>query len=211
MGPPLEPPEPVRGEDGVLRIGVVGRWPSVHVDSEDFGNLAHSERLRRLALGYIASARALCLELGENPAKLDWPRASVVCFCCYHAVELFLKACILHRVPTKSLGVHDVSQLQQEYRQHYPFDRYFVIQTPWDMSIADIERAFGAPPGTAAREDFEDKRDQVFRYLSDKAGRSPKATYCFAPGTWIELAERLEGNFDRVWGNIQETYPDHIK
>lgn len=207
MGPPLEPPEPVVGEDGIRRWESVGRWPTVFIESGAFGRLTRSERLHRLALGYVASAKTLCLELGENPETLDWPRASVACFCCYHSAELFLKACILHREPSRSLGTHAVSTLQREYHRLYPFDRYFALRTPWNMALGDIVAAFGAPPGTVLREDWEEKTDQVYRYLSGKAEESPKSTFFFAPGVWLELAERLEEDYRRIWENIQEAYP----
>jgi hypothetical protein len=87
------------------------RWPDVGINSHDFGRLPHYERLRQMALGYARSAKSLCVELGENPDRLDWPRASVVLFCFYQAVELFLKACILYRSPGERLGHHSAPDL----------------------------------------------------------------------------------------------------
>ncbi len=176
------------------------QWPALKVDSREFGALAAHERLRQLALGYLASAKSLCTELGEQPSLLTWPRASVVCFCYRHAVELFLKSCILYRVRDIQKCSHDIASLQKQYRELYPA-RAFHVQTPWSLSLQDIEEAFGGRPDM---EQFEEKQDQVYRYLSDKQGRAPKGLYNFAPGVWLWLIERLHDDIDRIWANIRE-------
>jgi hypothetical protein len=144
------------------------RWPGVAVDSWQFGQLPVDERLNQLALGYLQSAKKLCIGLGEDPSELTWPRAAVVCFCYRHAVELFLKSCILHREPVEKCD-HDISKLQNQYSKLYP-QQEFDFQTPYDISFEDVEELLGGGPDIEA---FERKHDQVYRYLSDKQGRSP--------------------------------------
>jgi hypothetical protein len=83
------------------------RWPGLAVDSKSFGHQSVGNRLRELALGYVQSAKLLSVFLGENPKELSWPRGSVACFCYRHAVELFLKSCILHRSSAIEKCSHD--------------------------------------------------------------------------------------------------------
>ncbi len=157
----------------------------------------------RQSLGYARSAKSLCAELGEHPERLDWPRASVILFCFYHAVELFLKACILYRSPGEKLGHHSVPHLMDRYHDLYPRDKFFAIQNSFGTDVRALAEAF-AGPGAIDIEDFEEKKDQVFRYLSDKEGREPKGLYFFGPGCWLMQVQQFEDDMDRIWGNILE-------
>jgi hypothetical protein len=177
------------------------RWPGIDVDSTEFGRLPVDERLRQLALGYVQSAKILCIGLGENPSELTWPRASVVCFCYRHAVELFLKSCILHRRPIEKCD-HDISKLRKQYLRLYP-DQEFNFNTAYDVSIEDVEN-FLENLGEFDIEEFERKHDQVYRYLSDKQGSSPKSRHVFAPGSWLAMIEDLEHNIIRIWDQIRK-------
>jgi hypothetical protein len=175
------------------------RWPTLCTPSWEFGNLPVDERLRLLALGYIRSAKRLCTALGENPSELTWPMGAVVCFCYRHAAELFLKSCIFHREPVTKCD-HDISKLRKQYFRLYPH-KDFEFQTPYDISFEDIENLCGAEFGI---EDFERKHDQVYRYFSEKQGRSPKGQHFFAPGPWLSMIEHLEYEIERIWDRIRE-------
>ena len=142
----------------------------------------------------------LCNKLGENPSELAWPRAAVVCFCFRHAVELFLKSCILYREPRIVKCSHDIRELKDQYFRLYPH-REFDFQTLYDLNVKDVEELLS---GRAEREDFESKHDQVYRYLSDKQFRSPKGMNNFALGCWLWMIERLEADIERIWDNIRE-------
>jgi hypothetical protein len=179
----------------------VDKWPGLAVDSKAFGQQPVDTRLRELALGYVQSAKLLSTFLGENADELCWPRASVACFCYRHAVELFLKSCILHRRSAIEKCSHDISGLRKEYLRLYP-EPEFYFETPYDISLDDLDELFGVQ--VALVEDFERKQDQVFRYLSDKQGRSPRGLYVFGPGGWVSLCERLESDINRVWAKIRE-------
>jgi hypothetical protein len=177
------------------------RWPGVGVASREFGQLPAAERLRQLAIGYLESGKLLCINLGENPNELTWPRAAVVCFCYRHAVELFVKSCILHREPVEKCD-HNISSLQKQYLRVYP-EPEFHFQTPfdfWDI-VEDLEEQFGRP--VIDIEDFERKEDQVYRYYSDKQGRSPKGWHMFGPGAWFSMIERLECDMKRIWERVR--------
>jgi hypothetical protein len=175
------------------------RWPGVGVGSTGFGQLPVAERLHQLAIGYLESGKLLCAHLGENPAELTWPRGAVVCFCYRHAIELFVKACILHREPIGKCD-HNISNLRKQYFKLYP-DPKFAFQTPYDISADDLEELFGCP--VLDIEEFEKKEDQVYRYFSDKQGRSPKGGHMFGPGAWLSMLDQLERDIDRIWEQIR--------
>jgi hypothetical protein len=179
----------------------VDRWPGVSVSSEDFLQKPVDKRFHELALGYLQSAKTLCILLGENPDELSWPRACVITYCYLLSVELFLKSCILHRISTIDQCSHNISKLRKQYYGLYPQPE-FQFQTPYDFSLDDLDELFGMQ--VALVEEFERKPDQLFRYMSDKKGRSPKGRYFFAPGTYFILCERLEKDISRIWGRIRE-------
>ena len=177
----------------------VHRFPGVGVESWEFGQLAAAERLRQLAIAYLESGRLLCVQLGEHPDELTWPRGAVVCFCYRHAVELFVKSCILHREPVEKCD-HNISSLRRQYLRLYPGEEFY-FRTLYDISLQDVEELFGR--GCVEIEEFERKEDQVYRYFSDKQGRSPKAHHMFGPGTWLSMLDQLEIDINRIWDRIR--------
>ena len=179
------------------------KWPGVMINSSEFGKLPVHDRFRQLASGYLSSAKSLCTELGENPALLTWPRALVVCCCFRHAVELFLKSCILYRILEIQKCSHDIASLKKQYFDLYPGPAFF-FQLPvwWSRSWEDLEHL---GMGRGDLQDFERSYDQVCRYFADKQGRSPKGLYNFPPGAWLWMIEQFEKDIDRIWANIQES------
>jgi hypothetical protein len=148
-----------------------------------------------MSTGYLKSAQALCFDLGEHPEHLDWPRASVAYFCVYHAVELFLKACILLREPKEKLH-HNVGKLQDRYCEIYAEIKDTAhIETPWDLNLE----------GWVEVEEWEHHTDQVYRYMSGKNATSPRSIHSFSPGMCLSLCERLEGEMEVVWKAVRET------
>ncbi len=177
----------------------VHRYPGIGVKSREFGQLSADERLLQLAIAYLESGKLLCGHLGENPDELSFPRGAVVSFCYRHAVELFVKSCILHREPFDKCD-HNISSLRRQYLRLYP-GKEFYFRTVYDISLQDVEELFGR--GAVNIEEFERKEDQVYRYFSDKQGRSPKALHIFAPGTWLSMLDQLEIDIDRIWDRIR--------
>lgn len=180
------------------------KWSGEIANSRPLGKMHKAERHHQLALGYLQSARILCIRLGENPSELNWPRASVVRFCYRHAVELFLKACILHRTLLSKCN-HDISDLKNQYHKLYPQPECN-FKTPYDTSLAEIEKSVGHYLGEKDKkldiEDFERHPDQVYRYLSGRNEQSPKGLYSFSPGPWLSMIERLEHDINRIWNYI---------
>jgi hypothetical protein len=201
--PRLVPEDTVDRSDGVGRCpecvsaGRTVSWPGVRVDPSEFQSLPAHDRLLKLSHGYLKSAISLCHELGAQPERLDWPRASVVYFCIHHAAELFLKACILRRAPPGEKLHHDISRLQDRYCELYPdIKNTFHIETPWDVGLERAEKAFGADLNI---EDFEYGPDQVYRYMTGKDLATARGINSFAPGTCLLICRRLESDFERVW------------
>ncbi len=174
----IVPREHVDVTSGVARCpecvlcGETIKWPGIRVESEPFGRNAVPERLHQMSIGYLKSAQALCCDLGEHPEHLDWPRASVAYFCVYHAVELFLKGCILLRAPSGEKLHHSVSKLQDRYCELYPeIKDEFHIETPWDIDFETMSLALDVEVNV---EKFEHNTDQVYRYMTGKSGQSPR-------------------------------------
>lgn len=185
-----------------VRSGKILKWPGVLVESEPFGNTDAPERFRQMSIGYLNSAQALCYDLGENPEKLDWPRASVTYFCIYHSIELFLKGCILLRAPSGEKLHHSVSKLQDRYCDLYPeIKESFHIETPWDISLKYMSEALVVDINV---EDYEHNTDQVYRYMSGKNMESPRSIHVFSPGGCLLLCERLETEMGRVWAAVRQ-------
>jgi hypothetical protein len=177
----------------------VHRYPGVGVESWEFGQLRVAERLRQLAIAYLESGRQLCIHLGEHPSELNWPRGAVVCFCYRHAVELFVKSCIVHRESLEKCD-HNINSLRKQYLRLYP-GQEFSFRSLYDISLQDVEEMFGR--GCVNIEEFERKEDQVYRYFSDKQGRSPKGNHMFGPGTWLSMLDQLEIDINRIWDRIR--------
>ena len=196
---PIE--EPLEGGGIRIRMPYEIPWPTVGLDSEEFGHIPFHERFRQLAIGYLASAKSLTVELGENPDRLNWPRASAACFCFYHAVELFVKACILIRSPTDKVAHHDVTELKIRYHELYPHDKFFAFPCPWDWRVKDVEQAFGVE---ASGYYFDGKDDQLYRYMADKLGKPPIGITIYYPGNWLRMMERFEEDMERIWENVLE-------
>lgn len=82
----------------------------------------------------------------------------------------------------------------------YPGEEFY-FHTLYDISIEDLEELFGRP--VVDIEDFERKPDQVYRYFSDKQGRSPKGQHMFGPGAWLSMLDQLECDIKRIWDRIR--------
>jgi len=187
-----------RAGDVVFSRGL-HRWPALIVDSSSLADQPPAQRLRSLSEGYLWSARTLCIALAEARDVLVWSRASVVRFSYLHAVELFLKACILQVGGNIADLGHEISKLQRRYTELLPGTEYR-LETPHDLSLSDIEQATGV---RVAVEPVERHADQLFRYFGDRRGRAPRGRYFFAPGSTLALIERLEADTTRIWNAIQ--------
>lgn len=167
------------------------------VDNYAFRSMAAHERLHRLSIGYLNSAVCLCQDLNKHPDVLDWPRASVVYFCLHHAIELFLKACILVRSPGEKFTHHNIDKLQDRYCELYPdLKNEFHIESPWDVGLDRASELFQV---VLDIHNFEYKTDQVYRYMTGKNGESTKSIHVFSPETGLLMTERFQNDFARIW------------
>jgi len=151
------------------------------VRSDKFSQLPYADRLRELAYGYLESGKVLCVNLGENPNDLSFPRALVVCLCCRHATELFYKSCILYRGEIEDCN-HDIGNLKRQFKRLYP-EPEFEVRTFYDMAFSKHE-------------------DQILRYFADKNGQVPAVSYEFTPASWLATLECLELTMNRTYAQI---------
>lgn len=169
------------------------RWPESHANSIEFAELPPAERLYQLAEAYVQSARILCERLGENSDEVTWPRASVIYFCYRHAVELFLKSCILHKNPLDACD-HDIGRLRKQYATIYPESR-MDFETPYDVGFNELEEILGVPLGLSG---IEKSHDQIYRYFGDRHGAAPRSQHYFSAGSCMSMIERLEADMNRI-------------
>jgi HEPN domain-containing protein len=170
------------------------RWPLRGVVTEEFAALPEDERMYQMALGNIQSAKSLCIELGEHPERLSWPRGSVVYYLSHLAVELFLKACLLRK--GRRFATHEISELQDAFAEVFPGRKG--IQTMWDINIVELAE-LGPEPGDRR---IRAREDEKFRYFADRQGNPPRGEGSFAPAVLIPAIERLEKDFVDVWGSL---------
>jgi len=169
--------------DDCVTTGRQLRWPLTGVDSSAFSTMPNVQRLHEMAVAYLESARVLCEALGGS-TTITWSRASVVLSTSSHAVELFLKACILTASPNEPVGHHDNQRLVQRFDELFP-----TLDPPdpvWDARMSDIPT------------------DQLFRYGADKTGASLDGgdTLTFSPPIWIKWIEHTELLFRQIWSAI---------
>jgi len=152
-----------------------------------------------MAVAYLESSKVLCIALGDSTAPMTWPRASVVYFTSCHAVELFLKACIVKDVPTEKLH-HDIERLQFRFRELHPTIK--PLYTEWDERIGSMLKGLGMPRDAVLMKDVEDMPDQLYRYSAGLSGDIPLGVETFSPGVWIQWIERAEADLARIWSAI---------
>jgi hypothetical protein len=144
---------------------------------------------------YLDSASRLCRVLSRSTRKRSYPRGAVVMFLAYHAVELFLKAAILHKYPKEGLH-HNVDQLHKRYRILYPGKRY-EFNIPFKMECLGFE-----PSQIAAKKRSMPTQDKVNRYPSNKKGEAWAGVFGFEPESFQSLIVRLRSDFARLKSEI---------
>ncbi|MGH9889666.1 MAG: hypothetical protein ACREBE_29320 [bacterium] len=169
--------------DECVSTGLQLRWPLTGVDSSAFSAMPNVQRMHDMAVAFLESARVLCEALGGS-TTISWPRASVVLSTSSHAVELFLKACILTVSPNDNVGHHNSARLVQRFDELFP-----TLDPPdpvWDPQMGDIPT------------------DQLFRYGADRTGVSLEGgdTLMFSPPIWIKWIEDHELLFRQIWSAI---------
>ncbi|MEW5740441.1 MAG: hypothetical protein AB1938_16045 [Myxococcota bacterium] len=174
------------------------RWPLRGVVSEDFAALREHDRLHQMALGNLQSSKSLCIELGENPDRISWPRGAVVYYLTHFAVELFLKACLL-RGGRRFDRTHEISELQDAFDEAFP--NHEGVHTMWDINVVEL-----AILGPVPDRRIPAREDQFLRYFDDDAGT--RGEWSFAPAVFISEIEGLEEQFARVWKELPAAVPN---
>lgn len=160
---------------------MVGNWEIVQRPiPEQF--LAFSE-------AYLDSAYRLCKVLKISTRKRTYPRGAVVQFLTFHAVELFLKAAILHKCPNEGLH-HDVVHLTNRYKALYP-GKKFNFDVPFKAaSYIGFEPSEIKP--------IKMPQDQLNRYPINKDFEVWEGAIGFKPESFLIVIERLQYDIDNI-------------
>jgi hypothetical protein len=170
-----------------MNFRMVGDW--------QIGNLPMPFQFMAFAEAYLDSAARLCKLLCRSARKCSYPRGAVVLFLTYHAVELFLKAAILHKYPAEVLH-HNIEQLHNRYQTFYPEKRY-KFDVPFKTEHLGFE-----PSEIAEKKRSTPPKDQINRYPSNKKGEAWSGVFGFEPDLFLSLIDRLQGDFARLKGEI---------
>ena len=79
------------------------------------------EQLFAFSYSYLEASKTLCIEAIRHAEERDWSRGAVVLLNAAHAVELFLKAVLVRKVPDFDIWKygHDIHALATEYDKLY--------------------------------------------------------------------------------------------
>jgi hypothetical protein len=136
-----------------MKNRMVGSW--------QIDNLPIPFQFMAFADAYLDSASRLCKVLSRSTRKRSYPRGAVVLFLAYHAVELFLKAAIVHKYPKEGLH-HNVEQLYNRYRALYPGRRY-EFDLPFKTEYPGFEPESFQSLIARLQGDFARLRSEIFR------------------------------------------------
>lgn len=144
------------------------------------------------AIAYLDSAQRLCTVLAHSHKKASFERGAVVLYLAAHAVELFLKGAILRKSPKERFS-HDLEHLHSRYETLYP-GKHYHLEIPFKSNY---------PPGISSVEKSNMKAlspptDQLYRYPSDKEGKSWFGVYSFEAGSFQEELNALRQKFDSL-------------
>jgi hypothetical protein len=165
------------------------------IGSWEIDNLPMPIQFVAFADAYLDSAARLRKVLSRSTRKRSYPRGAVVLFLTYHAVELFLKAAILHKYPAEGLH-HNVEHLHNRYRILYPGKRY-ELDIPFTTECLGFE-----PSHIAEKKRMMPTQDKINRYPSNKKGESWDGIFGFEPDSFQLIIARLQNDFARLKSEI---------
>jgi len=149
---------------------------------------------------YLDAAARLCKILKRSSRKSTYPRAAVIEFLIFHAVELFLKAAILQKKPNESLH-HKIEHYEKRYRNLYTRKKY-AIDIPFKTEYLGFKPAQIAARKASIMPTF----DQINRYPADKKGKKWSGIYAIDPSAVLMLIDNLQADFRRLQVEI---FPDY--
>lgn len=152
--------------------------------------LTKQERWLSLARAYLDASSELCERVASGSWAGSYSRGQPIVWLAVHATELFLKACLEPKVPTKTLTTHSFAKLLALFDEQYP-----------GVGIAIPFGYYDAPPGTeeaALTEENDAVLSELFRYPSAKSGALWPGTRAFLPQQFNSELTALQAEFQRV-------------
>ena len=150
---------------------------------------------------YLQSADVLTTAICSDTEVVNYAHGAVVMSLTFHAVELFLKAAILQKVPTELFRGHDLDDLYRRYSNLYP-KKEMQFQIPFKREMPDTS----ALESQMAKELLEYitqhnklmPEDQLHRYPINLAGEAWKASLGFEPYSFSEMLRNLRSELDAI-------------
>jgi hypothetical protein len=147
-------------------------------------------------------------ETAEGGSPEPFPSAAILSLT-FHSCELFLKAAILHKVPTEQFSGssdHNLEHLSKRYANLYPgktwaldlpFRRHEPALDDLDPRVAEELKTFIRERGKAMPE------DQLHRYPTDIQGQPWDGLFGFEPNSFRRDIARIKSDFERLKSEIQ--------
>lgn len=171
-------------------------WQMI-TDSE-MSNLTVPQRFFEYAIAYRNAASAMCNSMVETQSLRTWPNANVVLLLAAHSTELFLKGAILARDPSAKVEHHFLDSLGTEYKRLFSesqFDWEIPFRTEWgDLSEAEIQAARKTSPVPS----------MLYRYPVSKGGKEWNGAFGFEAGSFMEVLDQVDRDFQRIMGHIAQ-------
>ncbi|XAH25456.1 hypothetical protein AAFF27_09755 [Xylophilus sp. GW821-FHT01B05] len=162
---------------------------------------------------YLDSAAALCKMMCGAKNEANYAHGAVVMSLTFHALELFLKAAIVRKVPDESFGKglgHDLDHLYKRYSELYPgkpmeFDLPF-RQEPLDVSA--LASQFGEDFLTEVKKQSKSMpQDQLHRYPINLRGDEWRAALGFEPYSFSLVLQKLRDELGTIRKNMPFANP----
>lgn len=155
------------------------------------------ERTLWLALGYVEAAAFLCKSLVDDEYTRQFRSTRVILHLAHHAIELFLKGAILQASAKRTPRTHNLAQLTEMYRRHYPSPK-FHFEIPFGLDAQESQPLF-------PEIEVEDvPLSERFRYATGRDGRCFNERDDFSPEEWADTLKGLAARLTLLFFKIRE-------
>lgn len=148
------------------------------------------DQLFTFANAYLESATLLCTSLCNSKDGANYAHGAVIMSLTFHALELFLKAAILRKVPAESFGGragHDLDLLKNRYANLYP-NKAMQFNIPFKRELPDTEELLKH----VREQNKAMPEDQLHRYPINVKGKEWEAMLAFEPHSFSETLRTLK-------------------
>ncbi|WP_374246055.1 hypothetical protein [Zoogloea sp.] len=125
--------------------------------SDEILGLAAREKYWKFAQAYLAASERQCKAISENEELFGYPDGAVCLYLAQHAIELFLKGMLISRKPDAVNNVHQISQLEREFKAIFTEPEF-----KWDVPFSELVDWASVP------KDQRIPHDQLLRYPTKK-------------------------------------------